>query len=110
MAKQVIFADEARAKMKAGIEKVANAVKVTLGPKGRSVVLEKKFGSPLIIDDGVTIAKDIELEDKFERPTTSPATVPPPLRCWPMRCSKKGLKTSRPEPTRPWSKKALKWP
>ena len=66
MAKQVIFADEARAKMKAGIEKVANAVKVTLGPKGRSVVLEKKFGSPLIIDDGVTIAKDIELEDKFE--------------------------------------------
>ena len=66
MAKQIIFADEARAKMKAGIEKVANAVKVTLGPKGRSVVLEKKFGSPLIIDDGVTIAKDIELEDKFE--------------------------------------------
>ena len=66
MAKQIIFADEARAKMKTGIEKVANAVKVTLGPKGRSVVLEKKFGSPLIIDDGVTIAKDIELEDKFE--------------------------------------------
>ena len=66
MAKQIIYGDEARAKMKAGIEKVANAVKVTLGPKGRSVVLEKKFGSPLIIDDGVTIAKDIELEDKFE--------------------------------------------
>ncbi|MDR1684493.1 MAG: chaperonin GroEL [Elusimicrobiota bacterium] len=66
MAKQIIFSEEARAKMKAGIEKVANAVKVTLGPKGRSVVLEKKFGSPLIIDDGVTIAKDIELEDKFE--------------------------------------------
>ena len=66
MAKQIIFGDESRAKMKAGIEKVANAVKVTLGPKGRSVVLEKKFGSPLIIDDGVTIAKDIELEDKFE--------------------------------------------
>ena len=66
MAKQIIFSEEARAKMKAGIEKVANTVKVTLGPKGRSVVLEKKFGSPLIIDDGVTIAKDIELEDKFE--------------------------------------------
>lgn len=66
MAKQIIYGDEARAKMKTGIEKVANAVKVTLGPKGRSVVLEKKFGSPLIIDDGVTIAKDIELEDKFE--------------------------------------------
>ena len=66
MAKQIIYGDEARAKMRTGIEKVANAVKVTLGPKGRSVVLEKKFGSPLIIDDGVTIAKDIELEDKFE--------------------------------------------
>ena len=66
MAKQIIFSEEARARMRAGIEKVANAVKVTLGPKGRSVVLEKKFGSPLIIDDGVTIAKDIELEDKFE--------------------------------------------
>ena len=66
MAKQIIYGDEARAKMKSGIEKVANAVRVTLGPKGRSVVLEKKFGSPLIIDDGVTIAKDIELEDKFE--------------------------------------------
>ncbi len=66
MAKQIIYAEDARSKMKAGIEKVANAVKVTLGPKGRSVVLEKKFGSPLIIDDGVTIAKDIELEDKFE--------------------------------------------
>ena len=66
MAKQIMYGDDARAKMKSGIEKVANAVKVTLGPKGRSVVLEKKFGSPLIIDDGVTIAKDIELEDKFE--------------------------------------------
>ncbi len=66
MAKQIVFSETARAKMKAGITKVADAVKVTLGPRGRSVVLEKKFGSPLIIDDGVTIAKDIELEDKFE--------------------------------------------
>lgn len=66
MAKQIVYSEEARSKMKLGIEKVANAVKVTLGPKGRSVVLEKKFGSPLIIDDGVTIAKDIELEDRFE--------------------------------------------
>lgn len=66
MAKQIIFSEEARSKMKTGIEKVASAVRVTLGPKGRSVVLDKKFGSPLIIDDGVTIAKDIELEDKFE--------------------------------------------
>ena len=66
MAKQIIFSEDARSKMKTGIEKVASAVRVTLGPKGRSVVLDKKFGSPLIIDDGVTIAKDIELEDKFE--------------------------------------------
>ncbi|MDR0291465.1 MAG: chaperonin GroEL, partial [Elusimicrobium sp.] len=66
MAKQIVYGDEARAKLKAGVEKVAKAVSVTLGPKGRSVVLEKKFGSPLVIDDGVTIAKDIELEDKFE--------------------------------------------
>ena len=66
MAKQIVFSEDARSKMKTGIEKVASAVRVTLGPKGRSVVLDKKFGSPLIIDDGVTIAKDIELEDKFE--------------------------------------------
>lgn len=66
MAKQIIYSEDARNKMKAGIKKVADAVRVTLGPKGRSVVLAKQFGSPLIIDDGVTIAKDIELEDKFE--------------------------------------------
>ncbi|MBI5245542.1 MAG: chaperonin GroEL [Elusimicrobia bacterium] len=66
MAKQIIFADDARKKMKDGVDKLANAVKVTLGPKGRSVVLEKKFGSPVIIDDGVTIAKEIELSDPYE--------------------------------------------
>src|ERR1041385_8575961 len=66
MAKQIIFADDARKKMKDGVDKLANAVKVTLGPKGRAVVLEKKFGSPIIIDDGVTIAKEIELQDPFE--------------------------------------------
>ena len=66
MAKQIIFADDARKKMKDGVDKLANATKVTLGPKGRSVVLEKKFGSPVIIDDGVTIAKEIELQDPYE--------------------------------------------
>ena len=66
MAKQIIFADDARKKMKDGVDKLANATKVTLGPKGRSVVLDKKFGSPLIIDDGVTIAKEIELQDPYE--------------------------------------------
>jgi chaperonin GroEL len=66
MAKQIIFSDDARKKMKDGVDKLANATKVTLGPKGRSVVLEKKFGSPVIIDDGVTIAKEIELQDPYE--------------------------------------------
>jgi chaperonin GroEL len=66
MAKQIIFHEEARAKMKAGIDKLANAVKITLGPKGRNVVLDKGYGAPQIVNDGVTIAKEIELEDKFE--------------------------------------------
>ena len=66
MAKIIVYGEEARGKIKAGVDKMANAVKVTLGPKGRSVVLEKKFGSPTIIDDGVSIAKEIELEDHFE--------------------------------------------
>ncbi len=66
MAKQIIFGDDARRKMKEGVDKLANATKCTLGPKGRAVVLEKKFGSPVIIDDGVTIAKEIELQDPYE--------------------------------------------
>jgi chaperonin GroEL len=66
MAKQILFSDDARKKMKDGVDKLANAVKVTLGPKGRAVVLEKKFGSPVVIDDGVTIAKEIELQDPYE--------------------------------------------
>jgi len=66
MAKQIVYSEDARARIKAGVDKLASAVRVTLGPKGRSVVLEKKFGSPLIIDDGVAIAKEIELEDHFE--------------------------------------------
>ncbi len=66
MAKQVIFEDNARRSLKRGIDKLADAVKVTIGPKGRNVVLDKKFGSPTITNDGVTIARDIELEDPFE--------------------------------------------
>ncbi len=66
MAKQLLFGEEARVKIKKGIDTVANAVKVSLGPKGRNVVLDKGFGSPTITNDGVTIAKEIELEDKFE--------------------------------------------
>ena len=66
MAKQVIFDDAARRSLKRGIDRLADAVKVTIGPKGRNVVLDKKFGSPTITNDGVTIARDIELEDPFE--------------------------------------------
>ncbi|MDR2676714.1 MAG: chaperonin GroEL [Endomicrobium sp.] len=66
MAKQLIYNDEARKAMKSGVDKLSDAVKVTLGPKGRYVVLDKKFGSPTVTNDGVTIAKEIELEDPFE--------------------------------------------
>jgi len=66
MSKEVIFGAEARAKMLNGVNILANAVKVTLGPKGRNVVIDKSFGAPRITKDGVTVAKEIELEDKFE--------------------------------------------
>jgi len=66
MAKQIMYGEEARRALEAGVNQLANTVKVTLGPKGRNVVLDKKFGSPMITNDGVTIAKDIELEDAFE--------------------------------------------
>nr|QEG13900.1 heat shock protein GroEL [Clostridium botulinum] len=66
MAKSILFGEESRRAMQAGVDKLANAVKVTLGPKGRNVVLDKKFGTPLITNDGVTIAKEIELEDPYE--------------------------------------------
>jgi chaperonin GroEL len=66
MAKEIKFSEDARRSMLRGVDALADAVKVTLGPKGRNVVLEKKFGSPLITNDGVTIAKEIELEDAFE--------------------------------------------
>ncbi len=66
MAKDIKYGEEARKALQAGIDKLADTVKITLGPKGRNVVLDKKFGSPLITNDGVTIAKEIELEDAFE--------------------------------------------
>ena len=66
MAKDIIYGEKARKSLQAGIDKLADTVKITMGPKGRNVVLDKKFGSPLITNDGVTIAKEIELEDAFE--------------------------------------------
>ena len=65
-AKEVRFGNDARTKMLKGVNTLANAVKVTLGPKGRNVVLDKSFGAPTITKDGVSVAKEIELEDKFE--------------------------------------------
>src|SRR3990172_6948632 len=66
MAKQIIYGAEAREKLKAGIDKLARAVVTTLGPKGRNVALDKKWGAPNVVHDGVTVAKEIELEDPFE--------------------------------------------
>lgn len=66
MAKEIKYNADARNAIVAGIDKLADTVKITLGPKGRNVVLDKEFGAPLVTNDGVTIAKDIELEDAFE--------------------------------------------
>ena len=66
MAKQIIYGEDARKALLSGIDQLADTVKITLGPKGRNVVLDKKYGAPLITNDGVTIAKEIELDDPFE--------------------------------------------
>ena len=100
-AKEVKFNGDARDRMLRGVELLANAVKVTLGPKGRNVVLAKSYGAPRITKDGVTVAKEIELSDRFENmgaqmvrrslpgPATSPATARPRRRCWLKRsCTK----------------------
>ena len=105
MAKQITYSEEARGAILRGVNKLADAVKVTLGPKGRNVVLEKKFGSPTITKDGVTVAKEIELADPLEnmgaqmvrevasaRPRTSPVTAPPPPPSWPRRSSARASK------------------
>ncbi|MCX5654337.1 MAG: chaperonin GroEL, partial [Planctomycetota bacterium] len=66
MAKQLLYSDEAKRKMGAGLRKLAEVVKVTLGPTGRNVIIQKSYGSPKVTKDGVTVSKEIELEDKFE--------------------------------------------
>jgi chaperonin GroEL (HSP60 family) len=99
-AKDVRFSTDARDKMLRGVDILANAVRVTLGPKGRNVVLDKSYGAPRITKDGVTVAKEIELEDKFEKwrqkPTTSLVTAPRPRQYWPSRLSRKGSSWWRP--------------
>ena len=66
MAKQLLFDDSARARMLRGVDKLANAVAVTMGPTGRNVIIDKSFGGPTVTKDGVSVAKEIELEDRFE--------------------------------------------
>lgn len=66
MSKEIKYSQDARKSLESGINKLSDTVKITLGPKGRNVVLDKKFGSPLITNDGVTIAKEIEFEDRYE--------------------------------------------
>ena len=66
MAKEIFYGEDARRKLPSGVDQLANTVKITLGPKGRNVLINKSFGSPLITNDGVTIAKEIELEDAVE--------------------------------------------
>jgi len=111
MAKRIIYNEQARRALEKGIDILAESVAVTLGPKGRNVVLEKKFGAPQIINDGVTIAKEIELEDHIEntgvalilrpppRPTTPPVTAPPPPPSWPTPWSRPVCATWPPVPT-----------
>ena len=70
MAKQMLYDEDGRLALLRGVTIMSNAVSVTLGPKGRNVILDKKFGSPTVTNDGVTIAKEIELEDGFENPTS----------------------------------------
>jgi hypothetical protein len=109
--KQLLFDEDARRSLKNGVDALADAVKITLGPKGRNVVLDKKFGAPTITNDGVTIAKEIELENPFEnmgaqlakevrpRPMTSPAMVRPRRRCSLRRSCAKVCATLRLAPT-----------
>ena len=86
MAKEIKYDMDARDLLKKGVDELANAVKVTLGPKGRNVIIEKKFGAPHITKDGVTVAKEVELTCPFEkwlpRQTITPVTVRLQLRFW----------------------------
>ena len=103
--KEIKYDVDARKSLEQGVDAVANAVKVTLGPKGRYVVLDKKFGAPTITNDGVTIAREIEVEDVFQNQgaqlvrevatatTTSPATARRPPRCSRRRSSARASRT-----------------
>jgi chaperonin GroEL len=100
MPKQIAYDEQGRRALEAGMNKLADAVRVTLGPKGRNVVLEKKWGAPTITNDGVSIAKEIDLEDPFEKIGAELVTAPPRRRCSPGRWSARVCATSRPARTR----------
>ena len=105
MAKQITYGDASRQSILRGVNRLADAVRVTLGPRGRNVVLDKKFGAPLITKDGVTVAKEIDLAEPLEnmgaqmvkewpaRRRTWPATAPPPPPCWPRPSTARGART-----------------
>ena len=99
-AKMIAFDEDARRGLERGMNQLADAVKVTLGPKGRNVVLEKKWGAPTITNDGVSIAKEIELEDPWEKIGAELVMAPRRRRCWPKRWSARACATSPPAPTR----------
>ena len=118
-AKEVRFGGDARTRMLRGVDILADAVKVTLGPKGRNVVIDKSFGAPRITKDGVTVAKEVELADKFENMgaqmvkevatktgdqagdgTTTRVTARPPRRFWPRRSTAKAPRSWPPVTTR----------
>ena len=110
MAKELYYGEDARKKLMEGVDKLADTVKITLGPKGRNVLLDKKFGAPMITNDGVTIAKEIELEDAVENmgaqlvkevatktnDVAGDGTTQQP--CWHRSSSKKDSKMSPQEP------------
>src|SRR5213595_2428921 len=111
-AKYLEFNTEARSRLKRGVDQLAEAVKVTLGPKGRNVVIDKKFGNPTVTKDGVTVAKEIELEDPIEnmgaqmvkevatKTSDLAGDGRPRRRCWPRRFSARASSRSRPARTR----------
>ena len=111
-AKQISYDTEAREHIRQGVRKLARAVKVTLGPRGRNVIIEKSFGSPTVTKDGVTVTKEIDLEDAYENMGAQlvkevaarterrpPATERRPRPCSPRRSSKKASRTSPRVPT-----------
>lgn len=114
MAKEIKFNIEAREELKKGVDALANAVKVTLGPKGRNVIIEKKFGAPHITKDGVSVAKEVELEDAFQnmgaqlvkevasKTGDDAGDGTTTLPYWLRPLSMSALKTLRPVPT-PWT-------